>query len=694
MLHKIIYEHDASAEAELFDVYPTLPNLDLILKGSLPEDLDPLLSIRKVLWNEHSVLELDDDMFWIAVLMYKRSILVEVDFASLIKEYMSQNLLTSIDYLNLIYLLTESVQSFAQWESVVLEQSYLLSLMIPKHIDVLNYYHNTLSALSPDDFEHYEHKGSLIESIHGHPDIFQEHIGQYSTATLNELLPWVSIEIREYITEYLVQTEVESVSATTWDELDAVMQSTKFLKDFPESFRVLGDKLSSMPARPLDMDLQTKIPAAKIHEWLPKYVFSRPDYEDTYKIFFPGGPHIGHSSILVKTRHGLLLLDYGMSVVNNRTPRWLPLLQKVDAVLLTHAHLDHSGALPLLLRSDGPNAKVPWFGTANTKTMVEMLYYDTSRVLNSSWDADVLQNHPVLSTLVAEKNIVNALNNFNRVKAGETFSVLPNVEVTAYGASHLFGSVGYELKIGNKHLLYTGDFKLDKTKVFPGAKFPHQDVDTLIFDGTNYGRYESTGGTFIPERSLEDVLADSKRVLIPAFSMGRTQEILYHLIELGAHKNWRIIATGMGGRLIKQLNLNIPLGRSSYTTGISTAPTILAEEFTEKTIVVGGNGMLQAGLSRELLDYTKHDTETSVVICGYQSPNTMGYHLLTRHPVISREYRQKISQVHISGHSKANSLDSYLQSYDKNRVIVHYPEGMYEKGKVTGILRPKEFLRL
>ena len=131
-------------------------------------------------------------------------------------------------------------------------------------------------------------------------------------------------------------------------------------------------------------------------------------------------------------------------------------------------------------------------------------------------------------------NIANALENFNEIDLKLPIKILPKVEVKAYNAAHLYGSVGYEINIDGKRILYTGDFNLDNMQKLNNQLFP-ADVDAMIFDGTYWGRPTNQPE---PEIPLTEILANSKRIIIPAFSMGRSQEMLFKLNQLGADKNW------------------------------------------------------------------------------------------------------------------------------------------------------------
>ncbi|MDH5404309.1 MAG: hypothetical protein OEY49_17550, partial [Candidatus Heimdallarchaeota archaeon] len=127
-------------------------------------------------------------------------------------------------------------------------------------------------------------------------------------------------------------------------------------------------------------------------------------------------------------------------------------------------------------------------------------------------------------------------------------------------------------------------------------------------------------------------------------------------------------------------------GKSS---GVSLVKTVNEDEFTENTIVIGGQGMLQAGTSRSLFEYTQNDDSTGVVLCGYQAPNTMGYHLLNNNNYLKSKYNQQLFRVKASGHTDTLNLNKYLDRINGKKIIVHSPEGTIDRLKNDEIHIPR-----
>ncbi len=432
--------------------------------------------------------------------------------------------------------------------------------------------------------------------------------------------------------------------------------------------------IASIDAKEVNIQELMHFPQDQIKNFAMLQAYTCPSLAQNVKIIFIGGPNIGNMGIIIQHNNNAILIDFGMSVANYSLPRWHPSLRYVDAILVTHAHLDHTGGLPYLIR---PESNKKWYASVSTKLLTEKLLHNTASIIDST--TKKLDDLPPFYKVYHNRsNIHNVMNSFNQIKPKEKKDITPNISVTAYPSAHLFGSYGYEIEIFDKRILFTGDFSLQNSALFKGAVFPN-DCDLTILDGTYYGRERNSAD---PDSIIQNAVNKHAKLLIPAFSVGRSQEMFKRLDKLGIAKERSIKIAGMSGEIAKLMNI-----QGDY----SIVPTVEPENFVDGDIVISGNGMLQGGTARRLLDATANDQKTGVLLCGYQAPGTLGYALKTAHPIAMDNYLQQVYSAPISGHSTARSLDKFIDTLTGKKVMVHLPEETKKKKKHKNLIIPEYY---
>ncbi len=478
-----------------------------------------------------------------------------------------------------------------------------------------------------------------------------------------------------YFYSKFLSSEIKLDKKTSMAEFQKKIENKCKEKNFPVVPTVvdpiLRNHISKIDAKAISMDNLAQFPKELVNEYASMQSYSSPDVAQKIRITFLGGGNIGNMGILIQHDNNAILLDYGMSVANNSIPRWHPALKYVKAVLVTHAHLDHTGGLPYLITPENGKS---WYATQSTKILTEKLLNSTTSIIRMN-GVTKKKATPLQSAYLNSSNLINLFNVYNPISPNETTEISPGFEVTPYPASHIFGSVGYKIDVFGKSIFFTGDFSLDSSELFDGAKFP-TDSDVTIFDGTYYNRrIDKTDPNTVILKAAETC----DRLIIPAFSVGRTQEMISRLERLRISTKRTIKTTGLAAEVSKIMGI-----KAKY----DIVKDVSGKHFEENDIVVTGHGMLQGGTARNVLDETKDDEKTGVLLCGYQAPNTLGFALQNSLPVAKQRYHQKIFSAQISGHTNPQGLNEFISKIEGKKVMVHTPDNTILRKEHKEILIP------
>ena len=224
------------------------------------------------------------------------------------------------------------------------------------------------------------------------------------------------------------------------------------------------------------------------------------------------GREVGRSAILVESSKGNYLLDYGVLISEEDIPL-LPLSvapSKLSCVVITHAHLDHVGAAPMLYIS----GKVPLLTTPITRDISEVMIEDMLKISGYYLPFEHLELRNILSNTI--------------VRGYREPIEIGGAVIELIYSGHIPGSAMVKLSIGSRTILYTGDVNTIETRLVGPADISGIEADTLIIEGT-YGDTDHPERSRVESKFIDtvlEVLDDGGTVLIPAFSLGRSQEIL------------------------------------------------------------------------------------------------------------------------------------------------------------------------
>ena len=506
----------------------------------------------------------------------------------------------------------------------------------------------------------------LVTTIRGYTDYIEEAIGSRSyqdlRSTTKDWLPDVlSSQILSIFRKRIYKGAQEKITSTmdvgkAHQAVEKYFKKNGFISDDNTIFPIRLQELPTPPpAEAVDPVVFEMIPQKLRVGLLPSVAYSTKPKE--IEILFLGGPRIGRSGILIKTNTGGVLMDFGLSVANQRIPEWVPELEMIDCVLVTHSHLDHVGGLPVLYdQYDGK-----WCSVGITGAITKVLLDDALKIgtplpprRKDRWD---------LISRFRGENIEKVSKNHVRLEMGKSSEVGPGILVTPIDACHIPGSVAYLLDIEGVKILYTGDFNLDESLLFKGASFP-TDCDMVIFDGTYWNR-EDFDRTQVTQQ-ISETVKKSGPIIIPSFAVGRSQEMLTILEHLGITKTRNVMVAGMAEKVTKLT------GYDGHWESMKKNKVSLEKD----DVLVAGGGMMSGGMAREHFIQHHDNPDAAVILCGYLAPRTPGWNLLHGY----EPHKCKVEYARLSAHSSSSTLKEYIASCTGKNVIIHTPIEKAPKG--------------
>lgn len=335
--------------------------------------------------------------------------------------------------------------------------------------------------------------------------------------------------------------------------------------------------------------------------------------------FLGGCKTIGSSAFLVQGEGESVLLDFGATF--NGHPTFPPLTRPPNLfVALSHAHLDHSGGLPLLFTTGSS----PVYMTKITRDIIRLLLEDMIRLSGYY--------------LPFEKYELNRLlRRIQVVDYQEPIALDGGTTVTFYDAGHIPGSASILVETPRHRILYTGDINTINTRLLQGAKLPVEEPDTVIMEST-YALTRHPPRKQIEETFLEaviEVVEEGGFALVPAFAVARAQELL---CVLTSHDlPCPVYLDGMA-REASRIFLRHPTFFRDYSLLRKAlrkavwiqSPRQREEVLKEPGVMVASAGMLRGGVAVLYLRRIMHDPKNAVFLVGFQIPGTPGRLLLDR----------------------------------------------------------------
>jgi KH/beta-lactamase-domain protein len=452
-------------------------------------------------------------------------------------------------------------------------------------------------------------------------------------------------------------------------------------------------------------------------------------------LFCLGGvKQVGRSCFIVVTPETKVMLDCGINPGEmsglDAYPRldWFNFdLDDLDAVVISHAHIDHQGFLPTLFKY---GYRGPVYCTEPTLPLMILLQTDSVKIANS--------NGTYLP--YATRDVNEVIKHCITLPYGKPTDISPDVTITLNNAGHIMGSATVHLNISGAHnILYSGDYKYAKTQLLDSAVSMYPRVETLITEST-YGNTTDV----MPDQqsvyrgfteSINKTLMEGGKVLLPVPAVGRAQEIM--LVMAKEMKEGRLIespiyiegmiseasaihmsyAHYLGSDVRKSVSQGINPFQSEYFTVISgygKRDDILNDE--NPAIVMATSGMLEGGPSVEYFKELAPNPKNKIMFVSYQINGTLGRRVLdgamSEVSMMDKSGKVKVVPVRcqtqkidgFSGHSDFNQIMNFVSRIRPKRVLANHGEksksenvasAIYSRLKIrSGVPDNREIVRL
>jgi metallo-beta-lactamase family protein len=437
------------------------------------------------------------------------------------------------------------------------------------------------------------------------------------------------------------------------------------------------------------------------------------------KISFHGAARTvtGSKHLLTLSNGRKILLDCGMfqgmgkeTDALNRNWGFVP--EQVDYMILSHAHIDHSGLIPKLVK-DGFRGKI--YCTPATRELATVLMEDSAGIQEDDVKyvnkIRASKGQPYLKPLYTTEDARLAATHFQEVPYSDWYTIEDGVDLLFTDAGHIIGSAAVHLRVREdgktRQLTFSGDVGRYRDVILKSpAEFPQ--ADYIIIEST-YGNSLHDLHTPTVDQLLQWVektcIQKKGKLIIPAFSVGRTQEILYALNQLDLERRLpdldyyvdsplSIKATEIVKRYPSDFNPTIqkvlqtdqdPFGFPGLKYIKTVDESKLLNFNSNPCVIISASGMAEAGRVKHHINNTVENSRNSILLTGYCEPNSLGARLLSGKKEVgifgvTREVHAEVGSIRsMSAHGDYEDLSQFLACQDKDLVrkvfLVHgeYP---------------------
>lgn len=456
--------------------------------------------------------------------------------------------------------------------------------------------------------------------------------------------------------------------------------------------------------------------------------------------FYGAAREVTGSCHILRANGKIVILDCGMfqghrsqSAEKNKT---LPLaVNEIDAVVLSHAHIDHSGRLPYLV-SKGYSRTI--FATAATRDLCAVMLADSAHIQES--DAKHLAKHrkEFIEPLYTMRDAVRTQELMIGIPYNKAFDVVPGIRCTYVDAGHILGSASVLLDVTEngttKRLVFSGDIGRPGLSIIRDPVVP-EGADVVIMESTYGNRDHETVGDARAQLAavVRDTAARGGRILIPSFAVGRTQELLYNLNGLSREGAIPAIPIYVDSPLATDTTTVFEMHPEVFdhtedlvneSKDLFHFPQVHFTRSVEESkalntahgpmVIIAASGMVEAGRILHHLQQGASDPKNTILFVGYQAEGTLGRRIEAKPPTV-RIYGDEVplrAEVKIidgySAHADRTELTAWIDEVKATSpnlgpiFLVHgeadvqdvFKTALIAKGYTVGCPEPREKRRV
>lgn len=415
-------------------------------------------------------------------------------------------------------------------------------------------------------------------------------------------------------------------------------------------------------------------------------------------IFLGGVGELGANSVYLYIDGTGIIIDAGLHP-RKRDKDALPAYESiignpVDLLILTHAHTDHIGGIPYLLKFF-PHTKI--IMTKATRDLAEIMLKDTAKLLQTELVAEYSIDNLSLYKPEVLENIWMLMDGYNYYEGIKFcgYAGRSEIKITLYPSGHILGSASVKIDFGGESLLHSGDIQFINQAVIAGADLPKHHIEYLLIESTNAGEpnlpdYNDEIKRF--SKYVNQIVDKNGSILIPAFALGKTQEVLkiiYSLMQNNSIPNLTIYTGGLGkiiSGFYDKYCYSVPMVKPGFEISDIPQEYIIWDElltgkyFKEPSIVVASSGMMNKGTaSYQLAQRWMKLKNSGIAFIGYLDESSPGYELL--HSDMNKDFKFagkkerrmcEVKNFRFTSHAYLNDILNYISDIKPSKIYINH----------------------